>query len=334
MRIVALHDLEPGQEADFFALLSDKQRLTTRDGKPYHRVTFRDARRQVSFPIWSDSPWAEACQHEWVRGEFYKLRAVYRETNFGPQLEISRIRPVREDDRNDGFDPTMLVPRSRFDPEAMYEALWELAEANIDDRPLLRLVQHILAKHREPLLGLPAATRYHHAYAGGFLEHVLNVTRSCVFLAQQYAALYDDLEPPLDRGLVVAGAILHDIGKLRELKWTPEGAEYTDTGHLIGHILQGRDMVREAAAEIDEKIDEERLLRLEHIIVSHQRLPEWGSPKQPMTLEALIVHHADDLDAKLQMMVAALDEDLNEGRFTSRKNPLMHPIFRGSPRRP
>lgn len=326
--IVALADMQDGQEADLFALLSAKQPLTTRDGKPYFRVTFRDARREVSFPIWSDSAWAVDCRDTWSAGEFYKLRAQYRETNYGPQLEIQKIRPVTEADHAAGFDAGMLLPRSRFDPEAMYDELVALAESHIDDSGLRQLVLLILAEHREDLLDLPAATRNHHAFAGGYLEHVRSVTRTCVYLAEKYAAYYSDLDPPLDQGLVVAGAILHDIGKLRELKSRPEGAEYTAAGQLIGHILQGRDIVRETAARVE--IDPQRLLRLEHIIVSHQRLPEWGSPKPPMTPEALIVHHADDLDAKLQIMVMALQNDAPDAEFTSRKNPLGQRVYRGA----
>ena len=94
--VVPLSELAEGQEADFFALLSEKQELTTRDGKPYFRVSFRDARREVGFPIWSDSPLAAACRNEWAVGEFYKLRAMLRQTNYGPQLEIRKIRPIEQ----------------------------------------------------------------------------------------------------------------------------------------------------------------------------------------------------------------------------------------------
>jgi len=325
--IVPLNELIADQEADLFALLSGKESLRTRDGKPYFRVTFRDAQREISFPIWSDSPWAGDCRDQWQLGEFYKLRAIYRETNYGPQLEIQRIRPVREDDQADGFDPQMLMPRSRFDPSSMYDNLLQLVDREIDNPALAKFVRGILTENRAALLTLPAATHFHHAFAGGFLEHVLNVAQTCVYLADQYTALYDELNPPLDKRLIVAGAVLHDIGKLRELTARTEGAAYTDEGQLIGHILQGRDMIRERATECP--IDEQLLLRLEHIIVAHQRLPEWGSPKQPMTPEALIVHHADDLDAKLQMMVAALSDHDSPENFTSRKNPLKLPIYRG-----
>jgi len=326
--ITPLGQLINGQEADFFALLTGKEELTTKDGKPYHRVTFRDAQREVSFPIWNDTSWSTVCREEWTVGTFYKLRALYRETNYGPQLEIRKIREVTDSDKSEGFDPAMCLPASRYDPVEMYDQLVTIAEEQIADGELSAFVLAILQKYREELLVIPAATYNHHAHVGGYLEHVLSVTRSCLYLSEKYVELYDFLNPPLDKDLVVAGAILHDIGKLRELTTTPAGAEYTPSGSLIGHILQGRDIVREMATE--QPLDAEKLLRLEHIIVSHQRLPEWGSPKPPMTPEALIVHHADDLDAKLEIMVNALADDTSEGPFTTARNPLRQKIYRGS----
>lgn len=327
VRPIPLCELTDDQEADFFALLSEKQELTTRDGKPYHRVTFRDSLREVSFPIWSDAPLAVQCRDHWAPGQFYKIRAVLRQSNYGPQLEIKKIRAVEDGDRQEGFDPLMCQPTSRFDAVEMFAELMNVVESRIADPQLRQLVSDILEQNRETLLTLPAARRNHHAYVSGYLEHVLNVTRTCIHLADKYGELYNDLDPPLNKDVVIAGAVLHDIGKLRELTVTPAGAEYSAAGTLIGHILQGRDIIREAAA--GRKIDPETLLRLEHVIVAHQRLPEWGSPKPPMTPEALIVHHADDLDAKLNMMVASLKEDTTPGPLTTKRNPLAHSIYRG-----
>jgi 3'-5' exoribonuclease len=326
-RLVSLSELNDGQEADFFALLSDKQELTTRDGKPYFRVTFRDARREVGFPIWCDSAHAESCKSEWTPGQFYKLRAVLKQTNYGPQLEIKKIRPVEEADQKDGFHPSMCQPASKFDPIEMFAELINIVESRIENAPLRELVADILEQNRDVLLTWPAAKKNHHAFASGFLEHVLNVTRTVCHLAERYAALYADLEPPINKDVAVAGAVLHDIGKLRELTTTPAGAEYTAAGHLIGHVLQGRDIVREAAA--GHEIDPESLLRLEHVIVSHQRLPEWGAPKPPMTPEALIVHYADDLDAKMNMLVCTLKEDTTSGPVTEKRNPMAQQFYRG-----
>jgi 3'-5' exoribonuclease len=326
--ITPLAELVNGQEADFFALLAGKEELTTRDGKPYFRVTFRDSQREVSFPIWNDTSWSTVCREQWTIGQFYKLRALYRETNYGPQLEIRRIRPVLDTDMAEGFNPAMCLPTSRFDPREMYDELIALTKDTIEDAELSNFVQAILEEYQETLLTLPAAKHNHHAYLSGYLEHVLNVAKTCVFLADKYATLYPDMQPPLDKGLVIAGGILHDIGKVRELATTPAGAEYTPAGALIGHILQGRDILRETAE--DHLISDDKLLRLEHILVAHQRLPEWGSPKPPMTPEALIVHHADDLDAKLYMMAAALSDETATGPFTTNRNPLRQKIYRGT----
>jgi 3'-5' exoribonuclease len=325
--MVPLSELIQGQESNFFALLSAKEELTTRDGKPYFRVAFRDAGREVSFPIWSDTTWSTVCSEQWTVGEFYKLRAQYRETNYGPQLEIRKIRSVKPEDEAEGFDPVMCLPQSRFDPVQLFDELTDLVKESIEDEPLAEFVLAILTKYREELLTMPAAKFNHHAHVGGYLEHVLCVSKTCVYLAEKYAELYPDMRPPLNKGLVAAGGVLHDIGKLRELEVTPSGAEYTAAGSLVGHILQGRDIIREATAE--HPLDEETLLRLEHIIIAHQRLPEWGSPKPPMTPEALLVHYADDCDAKFQMMLTALADDATEGPLTSGRNALRTRIYRG-----
>jgi 3'-5' exoribonuclease len=328
MPIVALSEMVSGQEADLFALLTAKEQLTTREGKPYFKVTFRDASREVSFPVWDNAPLAAECRDSWTPGVFYKLRATYRETNYGPQLEIRRIREVTEADAADGFDPAMCLPCSRFDPVAMFAELLRVAEEEIPSEDLRRLVVSILESNRERLLVSAAARHHHHAYVGGLLEHTLSVARNAVFLAAKYAEYYPDMRPPLDRGLVVAGAILHDIGKVQELRQEPTGTVYTPRGELIGHMPLGRDIVRQAAAEIDLKAD--ALLRLEHLILSHQRLPEWGSPKPPMTPEALLVHYADDVDAKYHMIYRILRDDANPGPLTSNKNVLRQKVYRGT----
>ena len=327
MPIVTLSEMTHGQEGDLFALMTAKEELRTREGKPYFKVGFRDAGREVSFPIWGDSPWAVECRDQWTPGAFYKLRAVYRDTSYGPQLDIRKIREATDADAADGFDPNMCLAQTRFDPQAMFEELLAIVRERISDAALSGLVQSILTANRDAILACPAARRHHHAFAGGLLEHTLSVTRTCVFLAGKYAEYYPDMQPPLDVGLVVAGAILHDVGKVREIRQDPAAISYTPEGELVGHVLLGRDIVREAAA--GSAIDPETLLRLEHLVIAHQRLPEWGSPKPPMTPEALIVHYADDLDAKYYMVYAALRDDNNPGPTTSNKNVLHQRFFRG-----
>lgn len=328
-RIVRLCDLEPGASGDFFVLLATRERSKTRDGKPYYRVVLRDSGRSATCMIWSDTAWFADCESKWQVGQFYKVRGRFSENQFGPQVELDRIRPIESSDADQGFDPNEFFTRSRFDASEMFAELKQIAEDHISDQPLLQLVLGLLDDHANDIRRIMAASRNHHAFTGGFLEHVLSVTRTAVFLADKYRAYYVDMRPALSKSLVVAGAILHDIGKLQELKYQPQGSDYTAEGRLIGHILLGRDIVRDKAREIPE-FDPEILLRLEHIIVAHQNLPEWGSPIAPHTPEALLVHYADDIDAKFHMMAAQLElEPEDDEEFTNRSNPLRRNIFRG-----
>lgn len=325
--LVPLCELPTDQECDTFGLLSRKEEATTREGKPYWMVTFRDARMEFTFPVWCDSQLAQDCRTRWTVGCFYKIRAVRRDTRYGPQLEIRRIREVTEQDRETGFDPLMCLPQSERPPEELYQELAELVSTEIQRPEVRELVLAILRQYKDVLLTLPAARSHHHAYVGGWLEHTLSVVETCVFLADKYRRHYPQLDPPLDRDLVIAGGVLHDIGKVRELSFSATAADYTEEGALIGHLLLGRDMVREAATQME--IDRETLLRLEHLIIAHQRLPEWGSPKPPMTPEALIVHYADDLDAKFHMFYHILRTDTEGGALTGDRNLLRQKLFRG-----
>ncbi len=327
--IVRLSELAPGESADCFVLLAAKDRSQTRDGNPYFRATFRDVARNATAMIWNDSPWFAPCEREWCIGGFYKIRCQYAETQYGPQVDLQRVREVEPEDHEQGFDPSDFFLSSRHDPSEMFEQLLQIVEEQIEDAPLRELVRALLDEHAEDISTAAAAARNHHAFRGGYLEHVLSVTQTALFLADKYVDAYPRMRPPLSKSLVVAGAILHDIGKLIELSHQPHGASYTARGQLIGHISLGRDIIRDKAKLIDE-LDEETLLRLEHIIIAHQNRPEWGSPIAPHTPEALLVHYADDIDAKFHMMAEALKEPVeSDDEFTNRDNGLRRNVFRG-----
>ena len=317
-RPVKLHEMATGQSADFFALLAEKVPGSRRDGKPYFTCRFRDAQRTATCMIWSDGPWFEACEASWQPGQFYKLRAAYQEhPKYGHQIDLAQIRPVTAADESDGFDPLDFVEGSRFDAEAMFRELCDLAESEIADAPLRRLVLTLLQRQAPALKRLPATERTFYPFAGGLLEHILSVTRSCLLLADRYIEVYADLEPPLNRDLVLAGAILHDIGRTLEFDDDVINVQPTVPGRLLGHLLLGRDLVHDLAAELGD-VDAEFVQLLEHIILSHLALPEWGSPRLPLIPECLIVHHADDLDAKLEMYLRCLSRDQEKGPFTVR----------------
>ena len=329
--IQKLAEMRDGEEADVFVLFVSREKMFTREKKPYFRVNFRDETREIVFPIWENSPHFAACQ-QWTPGVVYKIRAVHRSTNYGSQLEILRMREAGEKDRKDGFDPNMGTPVSPFDPRETYEEILALVAEHVSDIGLRSVVEHIFRKYKTELLAASAAQGKHHATVGGLLEHSRNVLRTALWLAERYREILPDMTPPLDKGVAAAGAALHDIGKLRELAAAPAGFTYTAEGTLIGHIVLGRDYVRDAVRELAEKeifVNPELQLRLEHAILAHQNLPEWGSPKTMMTPEALLIHYADDIDAKFYIMYAALAEPEDEKEFTSSKNPLKLTVFRG-----
>jgi 3'-5' exoribonuclease len=154
----------------------------------------------------------------------------------------------------------------------------------------------------------------------------------CAYLARHYGRYYDELDPPLNKDVIVAAGILHDIGKLVELDYHPVAARYTTVGCLVGHIVIGRDMVRKAAETI-EGFPEETLLHLEHAILAHHGKKEFGAPVLPQTIEAMIVSYADDIDAKIHQAVrtrvrSKTDELFSEEVF---QGPERRRIYKGIP---
>jgi 3'-5' exoribonuclease len=328
--LAKLSDLRPGDYADAFVQLASKSRGTTRDGKPFLTCKFRDARRTVgAVPIWEDSSLFEEAQ-EWQVGQFFKVRATYTEhEKYGPQLDIEQIRPVQERDRAEGFSELDFTERSRHDPEEMFAELESLVTGEIADGPLRTLVLNLLTENAPALKVIPASTRHYYPFAGGWLEHTLSVSRSVVWLSDRYAAMYPELNPPLNRGLVIAAAVLHDIGRVRGVEM-PAGqpARVNVPGELFGHLFLGYDMIRAAAAGVPD-LNPELLELLLHCVITHLRLPEWGSPRLPIIPEVLILHHADDLDAKMEMYARCLTRDTAEGPFTDRDATLGRPLLKG-----
>jgi 3'-5' exoribonuclease len=327
--ITRLSALKPKERGTFFAVLAEKTPGQTRDGKPYFTCRFRDARRTASFMVWADGGYFDACQTDWAVGQPFKIHAVYSEhEKYGPQFDIIKIRPVEERDAKEGFDPADLVEPTRSDPEATFAALRELAEANIADEPLRRLTVGLLDQHAEKLKRLPATERRFHTYPGGWLAHTLSVLKTALMLADHYREMHPDLRPPLNRDVVAAGAVLHDIGRAAEFEPGDVAVEPTVDGRLFGHLYLGRDMVRDAARE-QQDVHPELQRLVEYTVVHHLILPEWGSPRLPVIPEVLILHHADDLDAKMEMFVRCLTTDPGDGPFTARDANLGRQLFKG-----
>ena len=329
--LAKLHELAPGQSADFFAQLVEHTHTTTRNGKQFFHCRFRDAKRSVAVAIWSDSSLYHDCEQHWRIGFFYKIRGTFTEhERYGPQIDIQQLREVNDDDRTEGFAESDFFERSRFDSDAMFAELRGLVEAEVKDAPLRTLVLGLIDAHAVALKVLPAHPKNFFPFPGGWLEHTVNVVRNCVQLADRYILHYPELKPPLNRDLIVAGAALHEIGRVAELTVPPPGLPPDETipGHLVGHLILGRDLVRDAAKLVPD-LNPQLVSLLEHLLLSYLSLPAWGSARLPYIPEVLILHHADDLDAKLEMYIRCLVRDRSDGPFTERDPILGKPLFKG-----
>jgi 3'-5' exoribonuclease len=326
--LAKLHELTPGQPpADVFALLADKQLVTAR-GRTFYRCKFRDRRRTVECAVWSDAPLFADCERAWAVGTIYKLRAHYSEhERYGPVVEIFTI---RESTPADGLNPADFSLRSRHDPDKLLAELVGIANDEIRDAPLRQLILNLYEAHAAALKRLPASPRAFYPFPGGWLEHVAHVTKNCLWLADQYAERFPDLQP-FNRDLVVAGALLHEIGRVAELAADAESPEPTVDGQLFGAVILGRDLVREAARAVPD-LDAELLRLLDHLLLAYLTKPEWGSPRLPMIPEALILHNADDLDAKFEMYARHLTNDQKTGPVTETDPVLKRPLLKGRTR--
>ncbi|MGL4942142.1 MAG: 3'-5' exoribonuclease YhaM family protein [Thermoguttaceae bacterium] len=325
--IVPFSAMEVGHEVDTFARLAEKERLQTRDGKPYYRVAFGDSQREVRNHIWLDSPYFVDFTDNWFVGDCFKLRATLLNTKFGLQLDIKKIRPVTDDDKLDGFDRRACMRKSDFEPEQMFDEIQHIAQRNCGKSGLTQLIAKVFTTYRTPLLEAAAARVYHHNFIAGLLEHTLSVTRIVVRILDHYDEMYSARKERISRPVAVAGGILHDIGKVTEMTVGDVPGHHTTEGELMGHIILGRDIVRDIGRTI-KSLDDKTLLHLEHIILSHQRTAEWGSPKPPMTMEAMIVHHADSLDAMIGVFDNINLREIGKGEISSKRTLLGYPIYR------
>ena len=219
-----------------------------------------------------------------------------------------------------------MLPPSRGDAVALFAEVRRIAETEIASLPLRQTVCELLDTHHDGWLS-QAGGRWHHEQRGGLIEHTYYTLRGAMALWEQYAISEAEADRNSSRDLVISGAILHDIGRIAELRIDPQGAQLTTFGELVGHQVLGRDLVREATTRTG--VDSETVLRLEHILLSHHARPDFGSPMPPMTLEALIIHLADDADAKI---VAALEimQSETSGDWTSKRNPTGQKWYRGA----
>ncbi len=279
----------------FFAAAA-KQVRSGRDGGRYFALTLCDRTGQIDARMWEID---EAGEFE--PGDVIKVRGQVCRYNEKLQIKVDKIRQAQANE----FELGDFVPQSERNIDEMWAEL-EGWVASFRDPDLKALLEAFL---RDPELAqalrqAPAAKGLHHAWIGGLLEHVLSLMSLCDAAAQHF--------PAVNRDLVLTGVFLHDIGKLRELAWGTS-FEYTLEGQLLGHITIGIRMIEEKIAAIPDFPAAKRLL-VEHLVLSHHGRYEYGSPKLPMTPEAILFHYLDDLDAKMQTVRSEFARNEANGR--------------------
>jgi 3'-5' exoribonuclease len=267
-----------------YFVLSSLQVREKKQGGQFLSLTLSDKTGTMSATMWEDFAEAAAVCTE---GCYVKVNGRISKYQGKFQITLQKLRLAADSE----VDPVDYQPATRFDVDEMWAELRGYVEV-FSNADLRRLVFAFLDDEEigSAFQAAPAAKRLHHAWLGGLLEHVLTLVRVCVATVPFY--------PEVDRDLLVTGAILHDIGKIRELQWR-SSFSYTLEGQLIGHISIAQGMLREkvqALAPFPEKL---RVL-VEHMILSHHGKYEFGSPKLPMTPEAILLSALDDLEAKMQ----------------------------------
>ncbi len=313
-KTVFVKDLEPGRSiADIF-LVSFAQKAEAKNG-PYWKLKLQDATGVVDGVIWS--PASEAYT-EIPTGSFVRAQATIGSFKDQPQLKIDALTFLDPDES--GLSLSDFVLCSMVPPQELMEALEDLITEHIDHKPLKNLVRKILRDEHfsKKLLNGTGAKTVHHAYVGGLLEHTLAVSRSCMAFCKIY--------PYLDRQILLAGAILHDVGKAWELSDGVEN-EYTDEGSLLGHTFIGLERIEPFLIRA-KNLEPELKLHLKHLIIGHHGEHEFGAPVLPKTPEAYVLHHCDNVDAKMNIMLAVFENMEGKSRWSPYNRYLNRNIYK------
>lgn len=314
-RLPRIATLTPDTSGWGFFLCTAREARATRAGEIL-LITLQDASGQITAKMLDE---VERYKAEFDPGDFVRAEGRTSIYNGQMQLVITRIRRVNPDqDRSQGFREDECVPSA---PRPI-EEMWAELMSHVGDvrDPFVRvLLNRVVADHELQLREWPAAQSVHHAYRGGLLEHVVRMISVGRFLARSYSANED---------LVIAGVVLHDIGKLQELSYSSGLTSYSREGNLVGHIGLGLILVRETANAIS-GFPERLRTHLEHLVLSHHGTREHGSPVEPKTLEAFLLAAVDDLDAKLNQVQRAIRDDTGSDEFTGYQKRLGRMLYKG-----
>jgi 3'-5' exoribonuclease len=311
------------ESIDQIFLASEKQLRPNRNGNLYLQLELSDRSGSIGARMWNAS---EQDYRNFDNGDYVRVEGSTQLFQGTIQLIATSIRKASKGDVN--LDDFMILGSKEID---QFVARLAGFLRKIRDPHLLNLAECFLMDQEfmRKFSRAPAGVKNHHAYLGGLLEHVVNLMELITRIAPLYPAINGDL--------LLMGAFLHDAGKVDELVYERDFA-YTDEGQLIGHVVMAVGMLekklREAERLSGEAVPDELVLRLKHMIVSHHGQYEYGSPKLPMTLEAVALHHLDNLDAKIHSFAQLMRDDPNvESGWTGFHHGLGRKLFKGEPER-
>ncbi len=313
MKSPYVSELEPGKVVVTTFLVHSKEVRQKKTGEPYLSLHLGDRTGEIDAKMWDN---VTEVMDTFGSDDFVKVKGLLHIYNNRPQLTVHKLQRLTESE----VDPADYFPASKRDPDQMLAELRQiLAEiSNPHLKALLDLFlndEEIARRYKKA----PAAKFIHHAYLGGLIEHVLSLCQICRLAAQHYKAL--------DLDLLLAGAVLHDVGKIYELNYD-RGFGYSSEGQLVGHIAIGLRLLDQKLSLLPDFPERLRTL-IEHMILSHHGQLEFGSPKLPLFLEALALHYLDDLDAKLDCMRAILEQDRQvEGHWTGYNTSLERVVLK------
>ena len=318
-RLPKLSSLSAEDQGWGYFLCTYKELRAGRSGSEFLFLSLQDSTGQIVAKVMAD---VDRYKHEFEDGEFVRVEGHGSVYNGQLQLVLTSIRRVNPDQhRLQGFREEDCILSAPRPIDEMWAELHEHLRGVKNDH-IRVLLNRVVADNEAQLRVWPAAQQIHHAYRGGFLEHITKMAEVGRLLARAYDANED---------LVLAGVVLHDIGKLQELAYEGGSGSYTRDGNLVGHITLGVVMVREQINGIANFPPELRS-QIEHLILSHHGVREHGSPVEPKTIEAFIVASVDELDAKLNQVRKAIAADPGDGEFTAWHKRLGRVLYKPSDR--
>jgi len=311
---IYLKDIKQGDRVASTFLAAEKNMAFSIKGAPYLNVRLKDKTGELDGKIWDN---AMEFDQQFKKGDIIYIEG--KAANFKNSIQISIVK-VQKSAWED-IDPSDYLPAVKGDIDVMFNDLLAFIE-NIETQPLQKLL-HSFFQHEktaELFKKAPAAKGFHHIYLGGLLEHTLSVVR----LLEKVATHYPDLK----KDMLITGGMLHDIGKIYEFSYDTI-IDYSNEGRLIGHIVLGVQMLDKEIAAIAD-FPPQTAMELRHIILSHHGEFEFGSPKRPKTLEALVVHYIDDLDAKFNAFQTFMADSHNgDSGWTTYNRFLERFLYKG-----